>query len=823
MSGLWQDLRYAVRMMRKSPGFTAVAVLSLALGIGANTAIFSLVNAALLRPLPIAQPKQIVALYTSDASGAYNGNLSYSDYADFRDKNESLSGLAAYMRGTLNLNDNGRLEAINGEIVSGNYFDVLGVSAARGRTFLPEEDATPGTHPVAVISSGLWRRRFGSDSGAVGKTVVLSGQSFTVIGIAPESFTGLARGLMTDIWIPAMMSPQVIHGANLLTDRNTRLFGAVGRLKPDATLAEARANFDVIARRMQQAYPDEWSYVDDNRRVAREITLLPESKARILPQIRGAVTGFLSLLMIVAGLVLIIACTNLASLLLARAAGRRKEVAIRFALGASRARIIRQMMTESLLLSLTGGVCGLLVALWCVDLLMAFKPSLPVALTLDLSLDYRVLGFTMIGSVLTGVLFGVAPALRASSPNAAPALKFESGAFFSSYRKSRLRNLLVIAQIALSLMLLVGAGLFVRSLLNANAINTGFKTDNLLLTDFNVGRYGYDEAKGQAFYEQLMERVNALPGVASVSLMYDPVLMIDGFRRKIEVEGYASQPGENLVVNQNFVGPDYLRTMGIPLVRGRDFTERDRAGASGVIIINETMARRFFPGTDALGKRIRADIEGAPLEIVGIAKDSKYRTLGEAPLPFCFLPLLQNYQPRATLLVRTVAEPSSMIGGVRNEALAIDKSLPAPNSKTMIEHLSFALFPARIGAFVLGSLGFIALALAAIGIFGVVSYSVAQRTHEIGIRLAIGASPRDILKLILRQGMMVVSVGLGVGVIGALIVTRALASLLYGVGATDLLTFVSLSLLLGFVSLLACYIPARRAMKVDPMVALRHE
>ncbi|HXG68903.1 MAG TPA: ABC transporter permease [Blastocatellia bacterium] len=814
METLIQDLRFGIRRLLASPGFTFIAILSLALGIGANTAIFSLVNTILLRPLPVAQPEQVVAVNQVDLRNPSGfANFSYPNYVDFRDRNEVLSGMYAHRFVPLSLSRGGNNERVWGYLVSGNYFDVLGVSAFKGRLFSQEDDRAPGAHPVAVVSYGGWQRRFGSDPDLVGKTILLNGHTFTVIGIAPENFTGTELIFTPEIWVPMMMARQIEPGSNWLERRGTGVLFAGGRLKPGVTAAQAEAALNVLSEQLAREYP---STNED-----KGIQLTPPGL--IIPQFRNSVISFAGVLMATVGLVLLIACANLANLLLARASARRKEIAIRLALGAGRLRLIRQLLTESVLLALMGGLVGLLLALWLVDLIAAFRPPIDFPLTIALQVDYRVLGFTLLLSFATGVLFGLAPALQATKPDLVPALKDETGA--AGYRRSRLRNSLVVAQVALSLILLIAAGLIVRSLQHVQMIGPGFETERAIAMSVDPGLQGYTRERGQEFYRQLIERVEALPGVRSATLASYLPLGLNVNTNGIYIEGQPPTRGaetpEALTSN---VGPRYFETMGIPLVAGREFTERDKPDAPLVAVVNETFARRFWPGESAVGKRFSFSREGGPfMEIVGVAKDGKYFSLGEAPAMFAYISLSQVHESSATLVVRTAADPQSLVAAIRREIQQLDANLPVFDVKTLDEHMSLSLFPMRIGAAVVGSFGLLALTLAAIGIYGVMAYSVSRRTREIGIRMALGAERRDVLRMIVGQGMKLASVGMGIGLLGALALTRLMSSVLYGVSATDVMTFTIVTLMLTLIVLLACYIPARRATKVDPMIALRYE
>lgn len=835
---MFTDLRYGAKMLWKSKGVTIVAVVSLAVGIGANSVIFSLVNSILLRPRPVSQPEQLVELFVGEEERPYE-TTSYPSYLELRDRNEVLSGLAAYGIRQFKLGDANEVEQLWGEAVSGNYFDVLGVGAFKGRTFSADEDLVPARNPVAVIGYALWQRRFNSDPDVVGKTVTLNDQTLTVIGVAPPQYTGMIRGLGSDIWVPtAMMSAVDGNKGDLLMGRGSRWLTLVGRLKPDTTLAQARARFDLLARDMQAAHPEEWlRKTESGRERTFSITVLPESETRIPPVIKPVAYGAVGLLFVIVNLVLLIACTNLAGMLLARAATRRKEMAIRLAIGASRFRIVRQLLTESVLLSLIAGAAGILLAVWLLNLIVAFMPPLPEGfhLALDLHLDWHGVLYTIVFSTVTGVLFGLVPALHSSNADVSTVLKDDSILFSGFYRKSRVRMVLVVTQVAFSLLLLIGAGLVLRSLEKIRPTRLGFSSENVLVAPIQLDENKYDPPKVREFRRQLAERVAALPEVQSVSLVNEPqIRFMGGARSSIEIEGYHPGPSEDMQIDAFLAGPHYFTNMRVPLVQGRDFDERDGDGAPCVAVINEAFVQRYFGDGVALGKHLIKSEYGrearkVPCEIVGIMRDNAWQSLEKQIRPSYALALQQSNRIRTTLLVSTAGDPKNLITSVRNTIRELDPKIPVADVQTLNDFFSIGLFPFRLLAIVMGGCGVLALLLAMLGIYGIVSYSIAQRTREMGIRMALGALQKDILKLVIGQGMFLVSIGLGLGLLLSFVLTRLLTSSLLDlelplpVSATDPLTFSIVTLLLAAVALIACYIPARRATKIDPMEALRYE
>jgi predicted permease len=805
-----RDVRYALRVLARKPSFAAAAILTLALGIGANTAVFSLINTVLLRPLPVDHPERVFDVNPVRKNSIFS-NFSYPLYVDVRDQNQVLDGFAAYRFAPMSLSRGGGNERIWGYLVSGNYFDVLGVRASRGRTFTPEEDRAPGKNPVAIVSYGSWQRRFGGDPGLVGREIRLNGHTFTVVGIAPEKFTGTVLLFTPEVWVPLTMARQIEPGSNWLEERSSGVLFTFGRLRPDATRPAAAEALSALLAGFARAY----AYQEGNR-----VELTPPGL--VLPVLRDQTLNFAWALMATMGLVLLIACTNLANLLLARAAGRRKEIAVRLSLGATRRRLVLQLLTESVLLALAGGAAGWLLARWIVELVTSLKPPLDFALTIQLALDWRVLLFTMGMSLATGVLFGLAPALQVTLPDLVPALKDGS---FSGSGSSRLRNGLVVAQIAPSLALLVGAGLMVRTLQQVKTVGPGFEVEHIVTASVDLQLQGYDQTRGIEFYKQLVARLESTPGIESASLVNYLPLNLDRNSVSIYIEGAPSpRPGDAPDVQSNAVWPRYFATMGIPILAGRDFTAADSKTESRVAVVNETFARRFWPGQNALGKRLRrGSPQGAWWEIVGVVKDGKYWSLQEDAQPFIHFPLLRDYSGSAALLARTTGDPESAIRAIHEEIRQLDPGLPLYDAKTMREHLRLSLFPLRAGAWVAGSFALLAAILSALGIYGVMAYAVSQRTREFGIRMALGARPGDVTSLVVKQGMKLAAIGLALGWIGALALSRLLSRVLAAARTTDWETFAAVTLLLSAAVWLACWFPARRATRVDPLESLRYE
>ncbi len=812
-------------MLKKSPGFAFVAVLSLALGIGANTAIFTIINAVFLHPLPVEEPSRLAEVFTRDTLTVdANTNFqltgsSLPNYEDYRDQNTVFSGLAL-VTFPLPLNWGGQAEPqqLNASLASGNFFDVLGVKPYRGRTFIADGDKKIGGNPEVVLSYSLWTRRFGSDEKYIGQTITLNGTPYTVVGIAPPSFKGIVSlGRPDLLWVPITMRDYVLTGQlkDWENNRRFRWTSIVGRLKPQVGIAEARVAMKTIAAGLEKEYPRE------NKGRTAELFPLNESALGINQRRQFSLAG--GVLMGVVGLVLLIACVNLANLLLAQAAKREKELSIRAAMGAGRFRLVRQLLTESTVLSLLGGLAGLLVAYWGRNLLWSFRPPFLPDGSIDPSFDARVLGFTLLISLLTGLFFGIIPAIKASGTDINEILKTGGRGGALGWTHNRLRGLLVIFETALALMALVGSGLFLRSMQNAQQFNPGFESQNLFQMAFDLGALRYDENHGQQFFRDVIERAKTVPGVASASVSANGIFG-GGISATVFREGEQTDPNNRgTLVNLDEVTPGHFETMRIPLLSGRDFTDFDRENTTRVAVINEAMAKMVWPGQEPLGKRFAIVQEPNLLQVVGVVGTAVIGQIGEDPQPIAYLPMRQQYSPGAALVVRTTSNPEPLLGAVRKQVEQIDRNLAFTNGQTVQQILGQGLWAARMGAALLGLFGALALILASIGIYGVLAYSVAQRTSEIGLRMALGAQPRQVLGLVLKQGMLLALIGATVGILVALPVARMAANLLYGVSATDPLTYAGITLLLMGVALLACYLPARRATRIDPLIALRVE
>jgi predicted permease len=797
--------------MIKNRAITVAVLLTLAIGIGANTAIFTMLKAMLLEPLPGVENASGLVKVCTVLNASTVTTASYPDYVDYRAHDEIFSSLAASATLPYNLSINGQAERAWGEIVSGNYFTVLGVRMQIGRALGASDDQVLGAHPVCVISHRLWQRRFGGDPEIVGKLIRLNTQEFTIVGVTARQFGGSMSGVSLDIYAPLMMLRELTPYGNVLNERNVHWLDLKGRLKQGLSMKQAQAAMSTVAAQIDQSNP----------------TLSQSKGVALLTVVQtpfGAQSQFLPVLvflMIVVGLVLLIACANVTSLLLARAIARTKEIAIRLSLGASRKRIITQLLTESLLLSLLGGAFGVTVASWATAALTSINKYSGVPMDFDLALDHTVLEFALALSIATGVIAGLAPALQASNPDLIPALKDEAAALGRGGRKSGVRNWLVAAQMALSLTLLILAGLMVQSLQRAAASDPGFDTNHNILFSTDVRASGYDQEKGAEFYRQMQDRILALPGVKAVSLaMRVPLSPITNQSIGISVPGYTEQPNEAMLTEYNVVGSYYMSTLGLPLVAGREFTAEDKPNSENVVIVNETMAQRYWPGASPIDQAIR--IGSDQLKVVGVVRDGKYHRLSEPSQPFMYLPFSQHYQPEMTVHVRTDGDPVALSNALQRETNSLDKGVPVFDVKTMAEHMKTALFWPRILAALVGALSFLAMLLAAVGIYGVVSYNTNQRRHEIGLRMALGAGRLDVIKLVVGRGMAMVLAGAAIGLVIGLGLSLFVSSLLYKISATDPLTYVFSTLILLLVAALASYIPARQAIKLNPMTCLRN-
>lgn len=807
---LRQELRYAARTLARSPLFTLVAVLSIAVGVGATTAIVTLASTLLLRPPPgIGDPGRVVSVgRTQDGRGF--DNFSYPNFLDYRAGATTLTGLAAVRMDPQNVSLAGPSggEPIQAGYASGNFFVVLQARPAYGRFFRPDEDRVPGASPVAVLSHAFWRERFASDPSVVGSGIVLNGSPFTVIGVAAEKFQG-PFVVAPDLWVPVMASTLLGMDEGTLQNRQAVWLIAVGRLAPNASIDAAQAELGAIAARLERAYPDV------NR--GKGVVVTPAS---FFPgDMRTMVGGFMAMLFAIAGLVLVIASTNVAGMLLARAAARQREIAVRLAVGASRGQLVRQLVTESVLLFVLAGTAGVFLARWLVAGLMTLIPRLPVQLAFDPRIDWRVLVFALGASLVTGLAAGLLPALQTTRPELVPSLKADAT---GTARRQRLRSTLLVSQIAFSMLLLIVAGLFARALAHARGIDAGFDARGVHVASLDFSLAKYDRQRGDLAAARLLADARNLPRVESVALTAMLPVASGGLGLGgVEVEGRAA-PDERRGWNEdwNVVTPGYFETLRIPIVRGRAFVDADRDGAVEVAILNETFARNLFPGQDPVGRTIKNDTR--TLTVVGVARDSKYRSLGEAPRNYIYAAHAQRYMPRTTLVVR--AQPGAQLAGpIRRLVARLDPNLPILDQRTLEEHAATSLFPQHIALYVAGSLGGVALLLALLGIYGVTAFSVAQRTREIGVRVALGAQRTTVLGMVLRQGLVLAGIGIAIGTLTAVGLTRLLGALLYGVAATDAVAFAGAALLLGVAATAASWIPARRAASVDPVVALRSE
>jgi predicted permease len=804
-----QDVRFAFRMLIRQPAIAIIAIATLALGIGANTAVFSFVNALLLRPLDgVARPGQLVQIGRQYPDKSYLSDSSYPEFLDLRANSTTLSGIAALAPAAFHLSAGGATERVEGERVTGDYFAVLGVTAAQGRLLSPGDDL-PTAEPVAVISARLWRRRFGGSTSIPSATIKLDGHDFAVIGVASENFTGVSIGTPRDVWVPLAALHQLNPNlAARFGQRRPSWLEMFGRLAPDATLEQARAELSAIARRLEQSYPD------SNTRVA--IGVHPGVGRDV--QVQNQIRRFALLPFTAVAIVLLIASANVAGLLLARAAARRKEIATRLALGAGRIRVIRQLLTESLILAMAGGAAGLLVGTWLTSGLRSLLPEryLFLSFNLDFGVDWRVFAFTMAVATATGVLFGLAPALHASRPDLMAHVKDPQA--FGRRRGPGARGALVVVEVALSLILLVAAALCIRTLGNTTAIDTGYRPAPVLTGRIDLPRQRYAEASGRLFQQQLIERLEAVPGVGSAGFAVTLPLNDGRWEDAVRRQG----DGTRFQTFQNVISPQYFEVMSIPLLLGRQFTALDDERAPRVAILNQALARMMWPGENPLGKRLT--FSGASMEVVGTVKDIKGRNLFETPGPMLYVPLWQQYQPNVVLHVRAAAGPAAgLIPALGAEVAALDKDLPLYAVRPLDEHVTATLTPQRLLAYLVSAFGVLALVLATIGLYALLAYTVSERTQEIGIRVALGAQKRDVMRLFVAWGIRLAIAGIAVGLAGAAGLTRLMKSVLFGVSPLDPLTLTTMPVLLFAAALLACWIPAYRAARADPKIALRQE
>jgi predicted permease len=823
---LLQDIRYGLRQLRRNPGFTTVAVITLALGIGGTTAIFSLIDAVMLRNLPVNNPRQLIQLATVGRYGV--SSFSFPAFKQFRDENRVCSGMLAIgWLEDLDASINGQTEQVEGRIVSGNFFSFLGVSAAAGRTFTSEDDKAPRKSAVAVISYGYWKRRFGLNPSVVGKSVTLNRTPFTIVGVTPPSFSGLEVGDSPDVYVPMMMEPAFHDGPSWLNQSDYHWLTVMGRLKPGISREQAPADLEIIHRRILAGTSfTGWSplerkdYLSEHLEVASAASGLPFG----LPK---EFSKTLSILMGMVGLILLIACANVANLLLGRATIRQKEIAVRLAIGAARWRLIRQLLTESAVLAAAAGALGLLSAYWASDAIVALMSVGRSPLVLDLHPDPRVLGFTAVISFFATLLFGLAPAVRGTCVDLTPALKESAVRMGSKRSRLGLGKGLVVSQVALSLLLLFGAGLFARTLENLETLDPGFDRKGILLFDIDPTKSGYKGPAITRLYKQLLERIDATPGVRSASLSeMEPITGGGGWDNSVWVEGYTPKPYENMAVYLNSVGPKYFETLRTPLLLGRDFSPRDTKTSPKVAIINQAMARYFFGNRNPVGRKFGwwgEDRNKQPFEIVGVVKDSKYETLREQVPRTAYLDCFQETPGPMTFALRTSVKPTAVVSQVRNEIRAIDVNVRFGQFRTLEEHVDETLGHERLMATLSSLFAVLAILLACVGLYGIMAYAVARRTKEIGIRMALGAGCMQVLRMILGESALLIAVGVGAGLPVALAAARLISGQLYGLKATDPVTVAGAILLLAVVGGLAGYIPARRATKVDPMVALRYE
>ena len=832
MGNFLQDLRYAFRTLRKAPLFTCVAVLSLALGIGANTAIFTLINQLILQLLPVRDPEQLVLL---TARGQHYGSntgsnaISYPMYQDFRDKNEVFQGMFCRFGNQFSLTYEGRTELVSGELVSGNYFPVLGVGAALGRVFTAQDDLFQGGHPIAVLSYSYWKTRFAADPSVIGRKIVLNGYPLTIVGVSRRGFDGVEPGYSPQLRVPMMMKQQLTDRFYNLNNRRGRFAQVFGRLKPGVTLEQAKAGLQPLFHQIlaMEVREKEFARATEHTRqqfLKMWMDVLPAANGR--SDLRRQFSNPLLALMAIVALVLLIACSNVANLLIARATTRQKEIAVRLALGAGRRRLILQLLEESLLLSGMGAILGIGLAIAIDQSLIGFLPRGVLPLTLSATPDWRVLAFTLLVSALTGVLFGLAPAIQSTRPQLAGTLKDQAGAVVGGASVG-LRKALVVAQVSLSLLLLIAAGLFIQSLKNLQGIQPGFETRNLLSFAVNPALNGYKPERSLQFFRQLTERLGRTPGIATVSLAVMPLLDGNEWDSTVTVEGYSTKEGEWVDPHMQFVSPGFFQTLAIPVMLGRDFSDRDEKGAPQVAVVNERFAKRYFAGRSPVGLHVgmggdpgtRADIE-----IVGVVKDTRYESLRDEVPYELYRPYRQvEFVQGMTVYARALGDPAAVFASMRRSVNEVDSNVPIYRMRTLDQQLDKSLMSERMLASLSGVFGFLATLLAAIGLYGVMAYMVVRRTREIGIRMALGADRVSVVWLVMREVLALSTVGVLIGGAGAYAATRLVQKELFGILPTDALTMALSALGIATVAIVAGYLPARRATAIDPMCALRWE
>src|ERR1700730_6548124 len=813
MTSFWQDIRYSLRMLVKAPGYAAIAILTLALGIGANTTIFSWINSALLNPVPgLYMPSEVVSLTLGKPGQPFG--FTYPDLEAVRNGQQSFTGITACWFAQMSLTGKSKPERVWGMVATANYFDVLGVRPILGRTFLPSEDEKLEGAPVAVISYRLWQTHFGASPDVVGQSIEINKHPYTIVGVTPAVFQGSQTGVRTEIWVPIMMEAQLDARGDLIHDHHNFWLLVLGRLKPGVSLAQAQAEMTLRLKPEAKNYPEEHKGKD----VVMAFPLWRSPWGLNL-----FLSTLLPMLMTIAGLVLLLACANVANLMLVRSVARRRKIAIRMSLGASRWRLVRQLLGESLMLALAGGMIALMITSWTAGSLMKFIPTTDFPVSLGIPVDRAVLLATMVISLLTGVIFGILPALRASGAAPVAVLKEDTGSASGGRRKARLTSGLVVAQISLSLLLLICAGLFIRSFMSAQQINPGFNSHNVLIATYDLFTAGYADEKGAQFDRQLVAKLEALPGIQSAALSDRVPLGFGGGSTSVKPEGYVQPANESMETQVAIITPNYFQTLQIPMVKGRDFTLQDTKSSQRVVIVSETFVNRYWPNQEALGKQLNSDLTHEWFTVVGVARDSKVNGLNEKPTPFVYLPQYQIYRSTIIIIARTTGDPLTFGKTVETTIHELNADLVVFDVTTLESREQIASFPQRVAGTFVGAFGLLALVLAAVGIYGVTAFTTRQRTHEIGIRMALGANKEDILRLVLGHGFRLTLSGVGLGLAASFALTRYLGSMLLGVTSTDALTFSSVAILLCAVALFASFIPAHRAMRVDPMVALRYE